>query len=72
MIEGYIDLAIMTVLSIYSFITFKELNFYDTLWNGTSSVLTILTAIFLVIYPFYGYVGIKMNLDALEEDCVKK
>jgi hypothetical protein len=71
-IEAYIDFSIMTILSINSFLTFTDLRFYDTFWNATSSVLTILTAMFLVLYPVYGTIGIIKNLDALEDECVKK
>ena len=72
LIEAYLDFAIMSFLNINAWRIYPELNFWGSPWDRVSSVGTIVTAIFLWLYPIYGAIGIYKNLDSLDDDEVIK
>ena len=65
MLEKYLDIVIMVVLNVHSWLQYPELNFWNTSWNFINSIFTIIWIIYIVVYPLYGYVLIRLNKDNL-------
>ena len=57
----------MTTLSINSWIQYPQLKFWGTFWDAFGSFGTIISGLFLIIYPIYGAVGIHTNIENLED-----
>ena len=72
LIEAYIDFAIMTFLNINAWRIYPNLNFWESPWDVVSSVGTIVTSLFLWLYPIYGAIGIYKNIDRLDDNEVSK
>ena len=66
LLEKYLDIVIMVVLNVNAWNQYPELNFWDGIWNFINSICTIIWILYIVLYPIYGYIGIRMNIDNLE------
>ena len=71
-IEANIDFNIMTLLSINSWVVYKDKYFWKTIWNSVASTGTIMSCAAMICYPIYGAVGICRNIDNLHDPEVSK
>jgi hypothetical protein len=69
LLEKYLDIVIMVVLNVNAWYQYPELEFWDTKWNFFNSFFAIIWILYVVVYPIYGYILIRMykgNLDMRE------
>ena len=66
--EKYLDIVIMVFLNIHAWIYYPELSFWDSPWNLFNSIFTIIWSFYVVLYPIYGFVVIKVNKDNLDSE----
>ena len=66
LLEKYLDIAIMTFLNVHAWLQYPELAFWDTPWNTFNSLFNIIWIIYLVIFPIYAYIVIRMNRNDLD------
>jgi hypothetical protein len=72
LIEAYIDFTIMSFLNINSWRIYPKLHFWSSPWDLFSSIGTIMSTLFVVIYPIYGGIAIHQNLDRLDDSNVER
>ena len=58
----------MVILNVHAWIQYPYLNFWGTPWDIFNSLWVLIWIPYLVIYPIYAYIVIRMNRDNLESD----
>jgi len=72
LLEKYLDIVIMVVLNVNAWYQYPELEFWDTKWNFFNSFFTIIWILYVVVYPIYGYILIRMNKGNLDMREIKE
>ena len=65
-LEKYLDIVIMVILNLNAWGQYPDLDFWSSPLNFINSFFTIIWLCYIVLYPIYGYVYIRMNKDSLE------
>jgi len=51
----------MSVLNTHAWIQYPHLSFWGSPWNTFNSICNIILIFYLVVYPIYAYIAIRMN-----------
>jgi len=58
----------MVFLNVHAWYQYPHLSFWDTPWNVCNSFFNILGIIYLVIFPIYAFIVIRMNRNDLDSE----
>jgi hypothetical protein len=68
MLEKYLDIAIMTVLNTHAWIQYPHVSFWGSPWNVINSICNIILIVYLIVYPLYAFIVIRMAWNKGELD----